>query len=193
GSLANLVAACVDAEPACVELLTGASAPGEPVPTNTFQAMSTLARHPNGAGLLATEALYVLSQTGPTPYSPVRGVPPAAWTLALRFDGGGGLLDGPGNIQVDHEGSLWVPNNYVYASQSTDTVCGGKEMLRFTPTGDVYPGSPYTGGGIDGIGFGVARNPFGDIWVTNFGFASPPPGCAEADQPAHDSISQMHS
>jgi sugar lactone lactonase YvrE len=191
GSLANLVAACIDAELACVDLLAHASVPGEPAPTNTFQAMGNLARHPNGAGLVATEQLYLLSQTGPAPYSPVRAVPPDAWTLALRFDGGGGILDGPGNFAVDHEGSLWVPNNYSFDSDPNASVCGGKEMLRFTPTGDVYPGSPYRGGGIDGIGFGVARDPFGDIWVANFGFASPPPGCADADQPPHDSVTQL--
>lgn len=190
GSLANLLAACVDDTAACAELLALATAPGQPAPTNTFQAMGALARRPNGAGPTATDALFTLSATGPAPYAPVRTDAPNAWTVVVRFDGGGGILDGPGNFAVDHEGNLWVPNNYDYDADPGATVCGSKEVLRFTPTGELYPGSPYTGGGVNGVGFGVDIGPFGDVWLANFGFASPLPGCPD-DQPPHDSVSQF--
>jgi sugar lactone lactonase YvrE len=191
GSLANLLASCVASAPACAGLLADTTPPGGPAPVNTFQAAGSLARHPNGAGGSATADLYTQSTTGPVPFTPVRPAAPDAWTLAVRFDGGGDILDGPGNFAIDHEGSLWVPNNYDYDADPLATVCGSKELLRFTPTGELYPGSPYTGGGVNGIGFGVDIDPYGDVWLANFGFASPAPGCPAADQPPHDSVSQF--
>jgi hypothetical protein len=83
-----------------------------------------------------------LSLLPPAPYQPARVVAPDAWTLALRFVGDGVSMDGPGNIAIDHEGSLWVTNNYEFKPTAVQPVCGAENLLRFTPTGEYVPGSP---------------------------------------------------
>jgi hypothetical protein len=114
-----------------------------------------------------------------------------AWTIALRFNGDGMSVDGPGNFAVDHEGNLWVLNNYQFGATASVPVCGSDSLFKFTPTGQFVPGSPYTGGGLSGAGYGIDIDPFGDVWVGNYGFAAPPPGCPEEDQPPHNSVSQF--
>ena len=51
-------------------------------------------------------------------------------------------------------------------------------LSRFTPTGQTYPGSPYKGGGLSGVGFGVAIDRSDRVWATNFGFEGK--GCETA-------------
>ncbi len=63
--------------------------------------------------------------------------------------------------------------------------------MKFTPTGQYAPGSPYSGGGLSGAGFGIDIDPYGDGWVGNFGFAAPPPGCPEDQQPPRNSVSKF--
>jgi hypothetical protein len=63
-------------------------------------------------------------------------------------------------------------------------VCGGKFVLEFTPTGQYVPGSPFTGGGADGAGFGITLDPRGNVWLGNFGFAAKK--CQP--QPSHTSV-----
>ena len=60
-------------------------------------------------------------------------------------------------------------------------------LSEFLPDGSYASGSPYAGGGLNGAGFGIGRDPFGDIWVGNFGF--PAPDCP--DPPLRDSVSQF--
>src|SRR5580693_3926939 len=79
-------------------------------------------------------------------------------------------MDGPGNFSIDPEGNLWVANNYAYSRQSRQPACGSDKMFRFTPTGQTYPGAPYVGGGLSGVGFGVAIDPSNNVWLANFGF-----------------------
>jgi len=186
-SLANMVAACVAAEADCAALFAAATSPEGVVPTNTFRAMYHVARDP----WHSVDALFALSLLGPTPYQPARVAPPAAWTLALRFVGDGMSLDGPGNFAIDHRGFIWVNNNFEYDPTLLDPVCGSDELFQFTPTGQFVPGSPFTGGGLSGAGYGIDIDPFGDIWVGNFGFASPAPGCPEDRQPLHNSLSKF--
>ena len=79
-------------------------------------------------------------------------------------------------------------NNYTYSSDSNAQVCGSGLLSEFLPDGSYASGSPYSGGGLSGAGFGIGRDPFGDIWVGNFGFAAPM--CA--DPPLHNSVSQFN-
>src|SRR3989440_683850 len=188
-ALANMVAACIAAPVAqCPPLFSAATPPGGPAPTTTFQAMVDINHNPwqNVAALMA------LSLVPPAPYQPARTSAPDAWTLAFRFVGDGVSMDGPGNIAIDHEGSLWVTNNYEFKPTAVQPVCGAENLLRFTPTGQYVAGSPYTGGGLSGAGFGIDIDPFGDVWVSNFGFAAPPPDCPEPLQPVHNTVSQFH-
>ncbi len=61
-------------------------------------------------------------------------------------------------------------------------------MFKFSPTGEFIDGSPFSGGGLSGAGFGIDVDVFGDIWVGNYGFAAP--GCP--DEPPHNSVSMFH-
>jgi hypothetical protein len=187
-SLANMVARCIATPIDCAALFTLATPPGGAAPSDTFQALVNVNHNPwqNVAGL------HALSLLPPAPYAPALVVAPDAWTLALRFVGDGVSMDGPGNMVVDHLGNLWVTNNYEFSPGVLPAVCGARNVLKFTPSGQYAPGSPFTGGGLSGAGFGITLDPFGDVWVANFGFAAPPPDCPETDQPPHNSVSQFH-
>ncbi len=180
-SLANLVAACRRPDWRCARLLHYGAAPGSKRPAaDTLNTMVSIATNPwhDVRGLIR------LSHQVRPDYGPAltrkQRIP--AWALALRFEGDGESLDGPGNIAIDGRGSLWVGNNYEYSRELRRPACGGEELLRFTPTGRNYPGSPYRGGGVVGVGFGIAIDPRNHVWVGNFGFAGkgctrePPPG-----------------
>ncbi len=98
-------------------------------------------------------------------------------------------MDGPGNFSIDAEGNLWVANNYAYSRQSRQPACGSDKIFRFTPTGQTYPGSPYVGGGLSGVGFGVAVDLSERVWAANFGFEGK--GCETAAN--HTSVSLFNT
>ena len=187
-SLANMIAACVASPAACTTLFDLATPPRGPTPTDTLQALVDIARHP-AKSTATVESLFAVSQIAPAPYQPARpsNSPPAAWTLALRFVGDDVSMDGPGNFAIDEGGSLWVTNNYTFSSDGDAVVCGSKVLLRFTPTGQYFPNSPYTGGGLSGAGYGITLDPTGNVWVGNFGFSSP----ACMTPPPHNSVSKF--
>ena len=128
------------------------------MPGDSLQALRNVAREPT----LGVGEVFAISETGPTPDSCARIVPPTAWTIALRFDGGPDVPDavprtnGPGNLAMDEHGTMWVADNYTYAPPGQEA-CAGNIVLRFAPNGAYYPGSPYTGGGLSGVGYGIAR------------------------------------
>jgi sugar lactone lactonase YvrE len=168
-SLANLTAACRLPDWRCARLLHYGAAPGSKIPApNTLRTLISIARNPwhDVRGLMR------LSHQVQLRYQPAltRKQRPPAWTLALRFEGVPETMNGPGNIAIDARGSLWVINNYEYTRNPLGNPCAGEQLLRFTPTGRGFPGSPYEGGGINGAGFGVSFDPKGRLWVGNFGF-----------------------
>ena len=166
-SLANLLAGCVNASgPAtCKRLFELATPPGGTAPSDTLAATVNIAHYPwqNPA------QLFQLSQNL-TLYRPGLLLAPDAWTLAIRYDGNGMELDGPGNMAVDKDGNVWSTNNYVYNASPFVSVCGGQQLIKLTPTGSDAPGAPYRGGGLYGAGFGIAIDPSENVWVGNFGF-----------------------
>lgn len=169
-SLANLVASCRRQGQQCARLLLLGQVPGRGTGDDTLGVVSTIARNPwHNAG-----ALFALSRRVPKVYGPVLsgGERPDAWTLALRFEGAPRTMNGPGNFAIDSTGSLWVVNNYGYTRNPRGGPCAGEQLLRFTPTGRAYPGSPYEGGGLNGAGFGIGFDPRGRLWAGNFGFAA---------------------
>jgi hypothetical protein len=175
-SLANLVASCRYPGARCAQLLKLAATPGTAGAPNTLVAMTSIARYP----WHDVRGLFALSRLARPLYGPSlrRGERPDAWTLALRFEGVPRTMNGPGNIAVDARGSLWVINNYEYTRNPLGHPCAGEQLLRFTPTGQGYPGSPYEGGGVNGAGYGISFDPLGRLWVGNFGFAAK--GCTRA-------------
>ena len=186
-SLANAVAACVADSAQCDALRTATTPAGQSTPPDLLAALGDLARQPT----LGVDGVFTVSQAPPTPYAPARADAPDQWTLALRFDGGPDLPDadrmnGPGNFAMDHEGTMWVADNYTYAPPGEEA-CAGQLLLRFAPDGSYAAGSPLRGGGLSGAGYGIVRDRYGDIWVSNFGFAATE--CV--DQPPHTTLSQF--
>jgi hypothetical protein len=184
-SLANTISHCVRSTVRCRSLFRLARPPRGPTPRGTLEAVADIARNP----WHSVRGLFALSLVRPRPYSPALqpGQRPDAWTLALRFEGDGHSVDGPGNIAIDARGDVWVTNNYVYGRNPLQPVCGSKELLEFLPDGRFAPGSPWPGGGLNGAGFGITLDPSGHVWVGNFGFAAPQ--CTA--QPPHNSVSEF--
>ncbi|HEX3736963.1 MAG TPA: NHL repeat-containing protein [Solirubrobacterales bacterium] len=170
-SLANLLTICRHQDLGCARLLRKAAAPGGGPAPDTLAAVANIARYPwhDVAGLYKL-SLAARHRRGTWQPSLGNGDKPDAWTLALRFEGNPPGMDGPGNFAIDGEGNIWVGNNYAYSRQSRKPACGGDKVFRFTPTGQTYPGSPYEGGGLSGVGFGVAIDPSNRVWLANFGF-----------------------
>lgn len=185
-SLANMLAGCARREARCKRVLKLMRAPGDRRTDSILRAVANVARSPaNNVG-----RLFKLSLSGPTPYSPAlgEGEKPTHWALMLRFVGDRRSMDGPGNIAFDADGNAWVANNYTYGRDPRVSQCGSKQLLKFRPDGSYEPGSPYSGGGLSGVGYGLTFDPDGKLWLGNFGFASP--GCT--DQPPHNSVSRFN-
>jgi sugar lactone lactonase YvrE len=177
-SLGNLLTLCRRQSAGCARLLAKARTPGGAPASDTLAAVANIARDP----WHNVRDLFRLSLGGQVRghWRPSLGLgeKPDAWTLALRFEGEPRGMDGPGNFAIDAEGNLWVGNNYAYSRQSRRPACGSEQLFRFTPTGQTYPGSPYVGGGLSGVGFGVAVDRSDRVWATNFGFEGK--GCETA-------------
>lgn len=183
-SLSNLLASCVNTStPApCRSLFRLATPPGGSAPQDTLQAAVDIAHFPaqNARKLFKQSQLSSL-------YTPALSSAPDAWTLAIRYNGDGHEFDGPGNMAFDKDGNIWSTNNYEYNNDPHQSVCGGQTLIKLTPTGADAPGAPYSGGGVNGAGFGITLDTNGDVWVGNFGFAGT--GCTEL--PPSDSVSQF--
>jgi streptogramin lyase len=166
-SLANMLASCVSGSTAlpCITLFALADPPKGAPPKNTFQAALNIAHNP----WLNPQQLFLQSLISRT-YKPALLQAPDAWTIAIAYNGNGHEFDGPGNLAFDKTGAVWITNNYVYAASPFTSVCGDTHVIKLTPTGVDAPGAPYSGGGLYGAGFGIAVDPSGKPWVSNFGF-----------------------
>lgn len=184
-SLANMLVPCVRSASACGPLFGLATPPRGPAPTGTLEAVADIARNPAND----VDGLFGLSFSEPRPYQPALApsARPDGWILALRFQGDGKTLDGPGNTAIDAEGNAWVTSNYVFSKNPAAPVCGSRLLFKFTPNGSYAPGSPYTGGGLNGDGYGITLDTHGNVWTGNFGFSSH--FCT--DQPPHLSVSEF--
>lgn len=170
-ALANLLTICRRQDLGCVRLLSKARAPGGAPAQDTLSAAVNVARYPwHDVRGLYKLSLAAAHRRGTWSPALAPGEAPDAWTLALRFEGDPPGMDGPGNFAIDAEGNVWVANNYAYSRESRRPACGSDKLFRFTPTGQTYPGSPYVGGGLSGVGFGIAFDPSNRLWLGNFGF-----------------------
>jgi hypothetical protein len=170
-ALANLLTLCRHQGTGCVRLLSAARAPGGAPTHDTLSAAVDIARYP-WHDVRRLFKLSLAAAHGRGTWSPAlaQGEAPDAWTLALRFEGDPPGLDGPGNFAIDALGNIWVGNNYAYDRRPTVPACASEELFKFTPTGQTYPGSPYKGGGLSGVGFGITIDPSERVWLGNFGF-----------------------
>lgn len=181
-SLSNALSACITATSGCAELYGIAGELTDAAPQSAAAALAAIARDPSPAA----QSLYTLSLEAAADH-PGLSAAPAAWTLALRFDGDGHSLAGPGNFALDAQGDIWVNNNYQYDADPKTPVCGSDEVFEFAPDGQLR--ATYRGGGLSGSGFGIAFDPAARLWLSNYGFAAAAPGCPDDEQPPHDSMS----
>ncbi|WP_043405081.1 NHL repeat-containing protein [Streptomyces pluripotens] len=182
-TLADIVSGCTAGQ-TCDPLFHLARRPGATAPRETFQSVADIARAPGNhvAELFALAA-------GRDTYQPLLAEAPDAWTLALRYVGNGHELDGPGNVAFDAEGTAWIGNNYVYNADPLQSVCGSRLLSRLTPSGHDVPGSPYQGGGLYGVGYGITLDPKGHVWAGNFGFQGR--GCPNDASRLYRSVSEF--
>lgn len=180
-SLANALSGCLADEATCDALFDAATSDSF-APASAAAAFAGIARDPSAA----VEAVYEAS-LGVDGAEPGLSDPPAAWTLALRFDGDGEDLAGPGNFAIDGDGNIWINNNYDYNADPSVPVCGSDEAFEFAPNGELL--TTLQGGGLSGSGFGIAFADDGRLWFSNFGFAAAAPGCPQEQQPPHNSMS----
>ena len=69
--------------------------------------------------------------------------------LTLKHTDGG--YDGPGRMAFDSQGNIWVTNNF--EPPGTDS---GTYAITLDPSGHPREANPVTGGGIDGVWWGIA-------------------------------------
>jgi hypothetical protein len=180
-----MLAGCARRESRCPRLFRLSRVPGERRTHSVLNAIASVA----GNAANNVRGLFRLSRTPPRPYSPAlsKAERPSHWALMLRFVGDGKSMDGPGNIAFDAEGNAWVANNYTFGRGGLEPQCGSDLVLEFRPEGSYAPGSPYSGGGLSGVGYGISFDPDGALWLSNFGFAAP--GCTAP--PLHNSLSRF--
>ena len=184
-SLANMLPRCARSPRRCSQLFKLAKPPGGSAPRGTLEAIADIAKNPAHN----VNGLFKLARSAPAPFGPAlgQGERPDGWTLALRFDGDGTSLDGPGNFAIDKQGNLWVNNNYNYGANPHVPQCASNQLFKFKPDGEFARRSPFTGGGLSGAGFGVSVAPNGHVWVGNYGFQGA--GCT--DPPPRNSVSEF--
>ncbi len=180
-SLTNVVAGCVTDSANCSTLFQATTPAGGPPPANVLQAIANLVKNPSYPGYPtnADDPVFMLSQANPV-YQPALPNRPTNWLLFLKITGGfyslqdaDNLMNGPGNMAIDASGFVWVNDNYVPQPEG-HFACAGLRLLKFYPSGQNFPGSPYFGGGLSGAGYGITLDPEGNVWVGNFGFQDPP-------------------
>ncbi len=160
-TLGDAIASCRRSSD-CRELLAETTTSRRGKPANTFQAMVNLARDP----LRNTRSIHRLAVRGPWGRS--LGAP-QSWVIALAFQGNGREFRGPGNFLFDDDGNVWITNNYVPARDAR-LVCAGQALLKLEPYSAEQSVKQYTGGGVNGVGFGITKDAAGRIWVSNYGF-----------------------
>jgi sugar lactone lactonase YvrE len=187
-ALANMLAGCVGAHVDCDMLFSFATPPGGTPPENTLDAAVNIAHFSwhNPVDLYLISLVFA-------PYQPALTNPPITWTLALKYVGNGHEFDGPGNVAFDADGNAWINNNYQFKKNHDTPSCGGHALHKLTPTGRDFPGAPYNGkhAGLDGAGFGITLDPYGNVWVGNFGFFGATCPCNR--RPLADSVSMLNS
>ena len=171
-TLSDVLAGCITrVKPdACNSLFAAATGWDGKAPADTLTAAISIAHHmaykPERVFALL-DAFYPVPQGKSlrlTPYMPYRSVAPSAWVLGLKFTGGG--LNAPGKIMFDANGNAWTGDNFIVGFQSLDASWTGN-LSKIASNGQ--PLSPmtsgFTGGGVEGPGFGMAVAADGKVWV----------------------------
>jgi hypothetical protein len=175
-TLATVLAGCVtEIKPqACSQFFAATTPPTGKAPADTLTALEAVARYsayrPGRVFRLLNEFYPIPPGRNlrPTPFMPYLSWAPSAWVLPLRFTGGG--LSAPGKTMIDSKGNVWAGNNFLVGAQNVDALWAGN-LSKFAPDGK--PLSPmttgFTGGGLEGIGFGLAIDADDNVWASTYG------------------------
>jgi hypothetical protein len=178
-TLADLLSGCITRvkADACSRLFAASTPPGGGAPTNTLNAAESIAFNPwyqpeRLFNLL--RQFYSVSASNhmlAVPFMPYLNWAPGAWTLPLKFTGGGYVAGG--KCMFDSEGNLWVGDNFSVGWQGQDSLWQG-HATKFAPNGRAL--SPittgFTGGGMEGGTFGAAVDSKDNAWLTSYGSKS---------------------
>jgi hypothetical protein len=180
-TLSNVLAGCVrkGAEGKCTALFsaTGGS-------TTTLEAIIAIARNPasNVAEIFALGSKEtpfqpaLLRSQGPD--APNHLMRLDAFTVAVKVNRTSARngqetcpFGGTGNLVFDDKGYAWITNNVVQGTTGSAN-CFAVLKPDGTPADgkNGTPKSPISGGGVLGQGFGITRDPSGNIWAGNFGW-----------------------
>jgi hypothetical protein len=174
-TLSNLLAGCVTLvrSDACSSLFYAATAPAGAYPKDTLAAAENIVHYPvyqAGKVFDLLNYFYPLPKgkaLRSTPLMPYLTFAPSAWVFPLKFTGGG--LSGPGKLMIDSEGNAWAGDNFIVGAQNQDALWSGN-LSKISPNGK--PLSPmtfgFTGGGVGGIGFGLAIDANDNVWGTTY-------------------------
>jgi streptogramin lyase len=128
------------------------NAAGTVFPADTITAALNIAQSPGRN----VASLNKLRSSSPV-FQPALDVnsPPAAWTIAITYVGGG--LSAPSSLAVDGAGAVWVSNH------------GNASVTKLDNTGAAVSGpSGFTAGGFNAPS-AIAIDAGGNAWVTNAG------------------------
>jgi streptogramin lyase len=174
-TLGTLLAGCTTQakEDACQKLFAAATPPDGRAPDNTLTVAESIAQNPSSNSDRIFALLDEFYPVPPgktlrkTPYMPYLSEAPSSWVLALKFGGGG--LNGPGKLVFDGQGNMWTGDNFIVGSQARDALWDGN-VSKLAPDGRPLspPTTGFTGGGVEGPGFGTAVAADDSVWVTSF-------------------------
>jgi hypothetical protein len=160
-TLAAIVGGCTTGTPrSCRALFRAATPPRGPRPTDTLAAIHDIALNP------VNHVRRIFRLPKARPYRPTLSRPPSSWVLTLKHTDGG--YDGPGRMAFDSQGNIWVTNNF--QPPGTDA---GPYAISLDPTGHPRNGGAIndgavSGGGIQGVWWGIAIDERDRVWLSNF-------------------------
>ncbi len=155
-TLADIASGCtLGSARSCHALFAAARPPRSGEPRNTLQALLDIAQHPtnNVARLFGLHKGHA--------YPGGLRAAPSAWVLSLVYDRGG--FDGPGRMAFTSNGDVFVTNNFEPPGADA-----GLGLIALSPTGAPIDSSPITGGGLEGVWWGIAVNRHNNIWTSNY-------------------------
>jgi streptogramin lyase len=150
-TLGNILAGCVNSTGVgggCAKLFT-ATKPAGAAATDVFTAALDIAANPGGQPptLLGVA-------TADAPFQPALTGPPADWTVALTFNGGG--LNAPAGLALDAVGDVWVAN------------ASGNSVTELSNTGALLTGAAGYTGNKNILGAqGIAVDNAGNVWLAD--------------------------
>jgi hypothetical protein len=186
GTLGNVLASCTQGiSNACTNLFALSASANGLAPTTTLQAIVNIALNPaanvsgiyNLGSVVTSYSPALTGGQGPSSTAPLQKLD--AWTMAVKVNNSGNAscpFGGPANVAFDVNGYAWINNNVVQGTPNSANC-----LIVLKPNGQPATGvsntptSPITGGGILGLGFGVAIDKLGYIWSGSFGWGNAVP------------------